>query len=373
MNEKEIGEIRRRYRANKNNIHRVCGCFVNEQKEIISEFDQSLGLMSEEEADQILTVLRKALSGGVGRNLLEVEFTTAQVMESEEHRLLSELRGSELKDGESVHALYEKIVSSLEFQGNYVILLVHDRYDIFSYSADGEKGDSSEVFSYVLCCICPVKEGKPALSYYLPGKCFRSIGTDTMIAPPALGFMFPAFEDHSANIYKAWYYTKDLTDSHEELVTALFQGEIPMPAAEQQVTFGSVLEQAMEEDCNLRVVRSVQSQVRQMVEAHKEEKKEEPLVLTKEEAGDMLRYCGVPEERVTVFEEKYEEAFGKDAQLPPGNLVAGKALRVKTPEVAIQVTPGCGDLVETRVIDGVKYILVRADGEVVVNGVNVHI
>lgn len=373
MNEKEIAELRRRYRAEKNNIHRVCGCFVNEKKEIISEFDQSLGMSSEEEADQILGVMKKVLSGALGRNLLEVEFSTAQVMESEGHRLLSQLRGTQLKEGETVRALYEKIAASLTLESSYVILLTHDNYDVFSYTADGERDESSQVFSYILCSICPLKEGKPNLSYYLPGKCFRSVGADMVIAPPVLGFTFPAFEEGSANIYKALYYTKDLTNSHEELASAIFENEIPMPAAEQQQTFGGLLEQTMAEDCSLRVVRSVQSQVRQLVEEHKEEKREEPLTLGKEEAGDMLRYCGVPEERVTLFEEKYEEAFGKDAELPPVNLVAGKSMKVKTPEVSIQVSPGCGDLVETRVIDGVRYILVRAEGDVTVNGVNVHI
>ena len=373
MNEKEISEIRRRYRADKNNISRVCGCFVNERKEIISEFEQSLGLSSEEEADQILKVMRKTLSGGLGRNLLEVEFSTAQVMESEGHRLLSQLRGTELKDGETVRQLYERIAASLELDGSYMILLAHDRCDVYSVTADGEKGESGEVFSYVLCSICPLKEGKVNLSYYLPGKCFRSVGADTVISAPALGFMFPAFEDGGANIYKTLYYTKDLTNSHEELVSSLFENGLPMPAAEQQTTFGGVLEQAMAEDCSLRVVCSVQSQVRQLVEEHKEETREEPLTLSKEDAGDMLRYCGVPEERVALFEEKYEEAFGKDTQLPPVNLVAGKSMKVKTPEVSIQVSPGCGDLVETRVIDGVRYILVRAEGDVTVNGVSVHI
>ena len=373
MNEKEISEIRRRYRVDRNNIHRICGCFVNEQKEIVSEFDQSLGLSSEEEADQLLHVMRKTLSGNLGRTLLEVEFSTNQVMESEGHRLLSQLRGTELKEEDVVRKLYERIAESLELGSSYVILLAHDRCDVYTQTADGEQGESGQSFSYILCSICPLKEGKQNLSYYMPGKCFRSVGADMVIAQPAVGLMFPAFEDGGANIYKALYYTRDLTNSHEELVAALLGNELPMPAAEQQVTFGGVLEQAMAEDCSLRVVRSVQSQVRQLVEEHKEEKREEPLTLGKEDAADMLRYCGVPEERVALFEEKYEEAFGKDTELPPVNLIAGKTMKVETPEVSIRVSPGCGDLVETRVIDGVRYILVRAEGDVTVNGVNVRI
>jgi hypothetical protein len=41
--------------------------------------------------------------------------------------------------------------------------------------------------------------------------------------------------------------------------------------------------------------------------------------------------------------------------------------------VVIKVNPARTDLVETRVIDGVKYVLVRADGGVEVNGIDVRI
>ena len=375
MNEKELAELRRRYRKDKSNITRVCGCFVNEKKEIISEFDQGLGLMPEEEAEQMLRMLKKVLSGNVGRNLAEIPFSTTQVMEGAEHILLAQLRAERLKNNETVHRLYERIISSYETEGNYLILLAHDTYDVFMYSADGEKGESGEVFSYILCAVCPIKNAKPVLSYYVPGNCFRSIGADTMLGQPEAGFLFPAFEERAANIYKAMYYTKDLTNRHESLAEALFSSEpsLPMAAAEQKATFGSVLEQAMEEDCSLKVVRSIHAQVCQLTEAAKEEGVEEPVAVTCDVAADMLRHLGVPEERVNTFEEKYREEFGEDAQLLPKNLADSKQLQVKTPEVSVKVAAGYGDLVETRVIDGVRYILIRADGEVEVNGVSIKI
>lgn len=380
MNEKEIAEIRRRYRADKSNITRVRGCFVNEKKEIISEFEQGLGMMNEEEADQILAVMKKTLSGTVGRNLLEMEFSTAQVMESEEHLLLSRLRDSALSDSESVHALYDKLIDSLTaegLEGNFVILLAADRHDLFSRSSDGEKAESTSVFSYILCCVCPLKTGRPTLSYYLPGNCFRSVCADTVISSPELGFMFPAFEDGGANIYKALYYTKNLESNHEEVINSLFRSPTPMPANAQKSTFRALLESSMEEDCSLKVVRALHTQVCDMIEAQKELQKEEippePLRITKDSAADLLRSCGVSEERVASFEEKYEEVFGKDTALPPKNVIDGTRMHIKTPEVTIRVNPDCQDVLETRVIDGVRYILVRADREVEVNGVNIQI
>ena len=371
MIEKEIAELRRRYRKEKSNISRICGCFVNEQKEVISKFDQSLGLMQEDDADGLLSVLKKTLSGNIGRNLLEIDFSAQDVMEGDAHKLLTDLRSTELRDSSLVDRLYEKIISSYEFEGNYVILLAHDKYDVFTYSADGEKGESGEVFSYIICAVCPIHSGKAALSYYVPGNCFRTVCADTMLSAPEFGFMFPAFEDRGANIYGALYYTKNLRDSHTAVVDALFSSELPsMPAAEQKDTFGNILQSAMEEDCSMKVVRSVFSQVNQMIAEHKEQKIEAPLVMSKSDAADMLRYCGVPEERVTSFEEKYTEEFGESAEINPKN-VAEPALKVKTPEVTIKINTGHSDLIETRVIDGVRYIMIRADDDVEVNGVNI--
>lgn len=374
MNAKEISEIRRRYRADRTNIGHVWGCFVNGQKEILSEFDQSLGMMNEEDATQVLSVLKRALSGTVGRNLIDLDFTTEQVLSSEEHAFLMRLRESELRDAALRAELYEKIISSLEIEGNFLILCAAERCDVFRHGADGEQMEESEqTYSYILCAICPIKEGKPTLSYYLPGNCFRSLCADTVLTRPSIGFLFPRFEERGTNIYGALYYTRDLTDSHEELADALFGTPMPMPAVAQKETFGALLEQTMEKDCSLSMVRSVHGQICQMIEEHKAEKIDEPLVLTESDACDMLRFCGMEEDKVEAFAEKFKESFGEDASLTPRNIADQKQMKIEAPDVQVKIAPGCGNLVETRVIDGVKYIVIRAEGEVTVNGVKIHI
>ena len=83
MNEREVAEIRRRFRPDKSNITHVRGCYVNEQREIVAEFNQSLGLMPQEELEKFLSILKRTLSGTVGKNLIDIEFTTKQLVDSE--------------------------------------------------------------------------------------------------------------------------------------------------------------------------------------------------------------------------------------------------------------------------------------------------
>ena len=55
MNQKELNELRRRWKPDKNAISRIYGCFVNSNKEIMTDLDESLGMMTQEEAEKYLS------------------------------------------------------------------------------------------------------------------------------------------------------------------------------------------------------------------------------------------------------------------------------------------------------------------------------
>lgn len=374
MNEKEIAEIRRRFRPDKSNITRVRGCYVNEKREIVSQFDQSLRIMSQEESEALLGILKKTLSGTLGKNLVDIEFATQQVVDGEEHKLLMALRSSSLDDEEAVQTFFNRVIEVINLDENYLILLAYDKYDVLSYTKDGEKqNESTDVFSYFLCSICPVKMTKPALGYYAPENMFRNITADWVVSPPELGFMFPAFDDRSTNIYNAVYYSRNIAENHPEFIETVFKTDIPMPAAAQKETFETILSDTIADDCSLNVVQAVHEQLSGMIVEHKANKIREPLTISKQTIKDVLETCGVSEDHMSAFEERYDDAFGADKEISPRNIVDTKQMELRTPDVTIRVSPGCGDMIETRVINGRKYILVRADQGVEVNGVAISI
>ncbi len=374
MNEKEIGELRRRFRPEKSNITRVRGCYVNEKKEILSEFQEAFGLMPETETEELLVLLRKTLSGIPGKNLLDIAFSNQQVLEGEEHKLLMSLRQSSLQDDDAVHTFFSRVMESLDIEGNYLILLACETYDVPSYGKDGMKSEAAEdVFSYFLCSICPVKLTKPALGYHSHESRFCNIRPDWVVSAPELGFLFPAFDDRTANIYNALYYCRNTAENYEKFVEAVFQCPVPMPAALQKETFDSILGETLAENCSFAVVQTVHDQFCEMIEHHRVNQAEEPLVISKHTVKSVLKECGVPEERVTAFEEKYDMEFGEQAELSPKNIIDPKQFELRTPDVTIRVNPERSNLVKTKVLDGVKYILIRADENVEVNGVSIHI
>ena len=375
MNEKEIAELRRRFRPDRNSITHIRGCFVNESREIVSQFDQSLGMMGQDDAELILSTIRRTLSGTVGKNLIDIDFSTQQVVDGDEHKLLMALRNSSLQNDDAVQSLFSRIISSLELEGNYLILLLRDAYDVPYRSQDGEKQQdaSADTFSYILCSICPVKLTKPALSYAAERSEFGHLKVDWVVSPPELGFLFPAFDDRATNLYGALYYTKDITDGYQSFIDTIFRTEPPMPAAAQKDTFQALLGEALVDECSYEVVQAVQEELCGMIALHKESKEAEPLVISKGTVKSVLISCGVSRERTEAFDMQFDESFGADTALSPRNIVDTKQIEVRTPDVKIQVSPDRGDLLETRVIDGKHYILIHADEGVEVNGVNINI
>ena len=375
MNEKEIGELRRRQRRDRSNITAIYGCYVNDNKEIITQFRQSTGIMPENESDKYFALLRRVFSGGIGKNLIDITFKTSQVASSPEHALLMELRKSALKDEEKLQELYQKIIDNIQLEGSYVILLGCDSYDVPFKSKDDamQKDASEENFTYLVCAICPVKQTKANLHYVPEEKLFHDGAIQNLVSAPALGFLFPAFDNRSTNIYNALFYTRDIKAGQDQLIEALFNTPVPKPAAEQKKSFEALLSTCLGEECSLDVVQTVHDQLSQRIELHKESKVPEPLLITKEDVKEVLASCGVSEEHMAKFSVDYDEAFGFEAELHPKNIIDNKHFEVKTPDVVIKVDPTRADLVETRIIGGVKYILICADENVEVNGVNIHI
>ena len=374
MNQKELNEIRRRIKPERNSIKHIYGCYVNSAGEIISYIDESVGLLTKEENEKYMALLKKCLSGALGKNLVSLSFATKQVMDSEEHRLLSALRKTELQDAVLREEFYKCIIEALKGQdGNWLILLAFDAYDVPHYGKDGNEGDSGEVFKYMLCSVCPVKSGKMQLGYDPEEKRFASSVLNQVVAAPEQGFMFPCFDDRSTNIYNALFYSRNTEETDQAFIDAVFKTQVPMSAGRQRDTFSSLLCDSSEKPLSYDTVQSVHEQLSERIAVHKESKDPEPLTISTKEMGEILENSGLNSEQVEKFCRGCDREFGEDAELRPANIIDSRKLQVNTPEVKISVDPKYGYLLQTKVIDGKKYILISADAGLEVNGIAVDI
>ena len=387
MNQRDLSELRRRLNPDKRNPTVLRGCYVDSEGKVISTFAQAVARLPQEENEKYMAIFKKCLSGTAGQNLLPIDFTPEQVETGEAHRLLMTLRDTGLQDASAVdefcgraiayvRAKHDELAQSVDAQqaaDNYLILLLHDGYDLPVRTAGDEldREQSSEMFSYILCAVCPVRQSKPSLRYFAAESEFHSRETDWVVGVPDLGFLFPAFEERSANVHRALYYTRDAADLHDAFLQSVFNAQPQMTAPEQKEALQAILQETLQEECSLDVVQTMHETVSAMIEEQKADKNAEALCLTGRDVKQVLENCGVSQEKQAAFEERYAESFGEQAAIPAVNVVAPKQFRIDTPNVSIKVDPEHSDLVETRMIDGRYYIVILADGDVEVNGMRI--
>jgi len=372
MIKQEINEIKKLFTPKNCSITRICGCYVDGEKEKKTTFGQSFLALPEEEMYKYFEILRKTLSGSLGKNLLTLEFPLKTEEPGGTQEFLLKLRDSKLKDENLLNTFYDKIIESYYYVGNFLILLIHDVYDVPGKTSDGLEMDdaSDEIYEYIMACICPVNLSKPGLSYDALENSFRNRIRDWVVEMPQIGFLFPAFNDRGADIHSTLYYTKDGDELNGDFVETLLGCPLPLPAGTQKESFQALIEETLAETCSIEAVINIHEKLNEMIEEHKEDPI--PLVLDREEVKTVLADSGVANEKLETFDKCFEATAGEGAELVVNNVVNTRSFEVKTPDVVIKINPERTDLVETRIIDGRECLVIALGSEVMVNGITIH-
>lgn len=371
MIKKEISEIRKQFTHTNSSITKIAGCYVGAEKEKIAELNDTFLCLPEEETFKYFEIFAKTLSGTLGRNLLNMEFPLESEFGEGTQAFLLKLRDSGLKDEALVSEFYDKVIENYEYTGNYLILLVHAAYDVPGVTGDGMDMEdaSEEVYQYILCCICPVELDKAALSYDAATGHFSARERDWIVDFPANGFLFPAFNDRSTDIHALLYYTKNAEKINQGFIDTVLGCTRPLTAGNQKESFQSLITESLGEECEFELVKTIHEKVNEIVEINKDEPA--PVMFDKSEVVRVLEESGVTEERCRTFEKNFDEIIGPKATLQATNIIDTRAMRVKTASVEIKVSPENADLLETRVIDGRRCIVITLDDSVEVNGIPV--
>ncbi len=372
MNKKEIAEIKKRFTKTKCTVTRICGCYVDAEKQKRMTLKEAFAGLPEEEMFKYIDIFRKTLSGSIGKTLMNMEFPTEEeTAEDGKQRFLMQLLESKLADEQLLNQFYDTIIENYNYPENYFIILIHDAYDIPKITTDGiENFDASEyVYDYILCSICPVKLTKPGLCYNTETNHIQDRIRDWLVQPPELGFLFPAFNDRNMDIHSLLYYSKNSDDLDLAITENVLGCRLPLPPKSQKETFNAIVEEALGLECDYDIVKSIHENLNQMVEENKENP--EPLALDRTDIGKLLEKSGVEEEQLAVFETRYDETVGEKEHLMANNISNTRKFEVRTPDVTVQVNPERTDLIETKVIDGVPCLVIEINDLVEVNGIQI--
>ena len=371
MNKKEILEIRKQFTPANCAITRICGCYVDHEKNKKMESKEAFLSLPEEEAFKYFDIFKKTLSGTVGKNMLNMEFPLDAEMPGGTQEFLLKLRASKLEDDMLLEEFYDKVIATYEYAENYYIILIHAMYDIPGKTSDDlEMFDASdEVYEYLLMSICPVSLSKAGLCYNAEDNRIEDRIRDWIVDMPDKGFLFPAFNDRSTDLHSMLYYTKKSSDLQPEMIDQLLGARIPMSADDQKESFQMIIEDTLGEDGDYETVRNIHETLNDLIEEHTEEP--EPLALDKTEMKKVFEQSGVDAVKMENFERNFEENAGEKATLLASNIAETKKFNIETPDVVIKVNPDRVDLIETRIIDGRQCIVIPVDDHIEVNGINV--
>lgn len=373
MTRKELNEIKSQYTLEDCGILRLCGCYVDGERNKITQFNENFLNLPEEEKHKYFDIFKKTLSGTPGKNLVDMKFNVDAYADEGARTFLMNLRDSGLKDDRLLNEFYDRIINNYSYVGNYLILLINQVYDIPAVTTDNIEMDdaSDEVYSYILCSICHVNLSKPGLGYDEEDNNFHDKKQNHMVDVPDVGFLFPAFNKRSADEDMTIFYTKDVSEFEDGLIDCLLDCAVPLPAKQQKETFTSLVNEALGEEADLEIVKNIHENLEQIIEEKKQESPA-PVMLDKTEMKDLLEKSGVKEEKLENFEEHFEMAAGEHGKLVASNVSSGKKFEVKTPDVVIKINSDKTDIVSTQVIDGRQCLVIQIDERLEVNGISVN-
>ncbi len=379
MTKKDVMELRKRLTKDGCTFTKMGCCYVNHKKEKVVTNTETFLNLEDEEFFKYLDIAKKAISGKVGNNLLELEFPFEEEQSNGKQTFLMGLKQSRLENDELLDRLYDLVIESYDFVGNYLILTYHDAYDVMTKTSDNRALDESEeVFEYLLVAICPVQLSKPGLGYLETENRIGPRIRDWIVSPPETGILFPAFTDRSSDIHSLIYYTKNAKETKARFVEEGLGCKRKHTSTEQKIAFKEILDSTFIEE-DPEVIKQIHENLNQRILQQKEmqedvqDKKEEPVVLSEQVFKEVLEESGVPVEIVPKMTAKYESCF-KDEAPTVEDVIDMRTIKkideekakkhaedVRTFDIVLQTKPEKAGEITTQVIDGRKCLVIPLD------------
>ncbi len=413
MNKKDVLELKKRYKKESCTINRLAGCYVDANKHKVLKLNEDFLNMKEEEFFKFMDIAKKTMTGTIGNNILELDFPIEEENPGGKQQFLYALRDDGLNNEDLLDRLYDLIIDGYQYVGNYLILVYHDTYDIMTRTSDNMKLDESEeVYEYLLVAICPVALSKAGLGYRADENRIGARIRDWVVGVPDLGFLFPAFDNRSADIHKVDYFVRDAKDSHAEFVEDVLGCGAKRTAVEQRTTFSAIVKRAygIDEVAGEEALMNIQESFNARIDTGEEmtESQLASIVLDEPTITEILDENGIEGEQARIIKEVTLEEFADEIPCV-ANLIDNKALtanakekekkelvkevaslknelaetkkelkegisgdEVKTYDVVVRVKPEKATQIKSSVVDGQKCLIIpmNENENANVNGVN---
>lgn len=323
MDKKSINELRRRLKKDGCTFTKICGCYIDDNKNKVTNLDEIFLNLEDEEYFKYLEIAKKVLSTNVGNNILELNFPLEEEKPGGHQQFLLGLKKSGLKDQGLLDTFYDMVIEKYNSLGNYLILLFHDVYDVMTKTTDNNKLDESEeVYEYIICAICPMVLSKPGLGYNKDKNKISTLNREWFVGMPETGFVFPAFIDRSSDIHSVLMYTADSKNVHTDMIEDILGCREKLTYAQQQDVLTDMVLEVTGEDMVKDVMDTVNIEL-----AHVSDENPESYV-SKEHIKSALEHAGIAENKAVNIGDQYMSSINTEEVPLIGDIVPNKTQKI---------------------------------------------
>lgn len=371
MNIKEIAEIRKNFSDDCGffTVGHVLSAFVDSEKNIKYKANRLYNTLPAEEAELIMIILKKVLSGQIGKNLLEYQFPNEAYEEGNSQHLLYNVMKSKLLDDELADNFLNTIVEKMEYVSTYAIFSAHCTYNVLKKNKNDDFDEEADLeYNFIITAICPVNIRMDGLIFDdITNEIVKKPNSDRIVEMPSDGFLFPVFSDRTPDINGVMYYTKNAKKPNTSIVDELLGCEFVMSCQSEKATFHSILNNVVADELDYSMITTVNEKIQEIVDQNSHET--EIPTIDKTRLSSILWESGVSQEKLEHLPKVYETALGNKT-LTAVNLVDKKTV-VSVPSITVNIGKDGVDKVRTQVIEGKKCLVIDLDDpEVEINGLS---
>src|SRR3954454_1354080 len=359
MNKNDIANIRKQFKLNNDlmKIREIFNVYVQKESgEIYHHISQPFEMLEQEAQELFLQNFKKVLTGNLDTKLFELKFRY-EVEDSTQNILFQGLHVGSSDWQENMLQIVDKMFAHTVYEFDTVVTFIRGEYQKPTRKRDHESevGGNDEVYSshFILCSVNKTDQPKKALLFDYIEKEFKSnnaVDPIINLASPLSGFLFPAFNDNSADVNHILYCAGKANQPDETFVEEVLNCEDIITAVEDKDSFELILKTVIGDEVDSKVISNVYEEIDKMVQENNEDEESEieSPMLDYRDVERILTVSGVENVDTARVEHAFKAVVADETHEFKASSIVPKTIKIETRIATVSIDP--------KELKNVKYI-----------------
>jgi hypothetical protein len=369
MNKRELAEIKKHFNEDDGLmvVSRVLSAYVDAEKKICGKRICSFTETPADEAAMVFSICKKALSGSIGKNVVEYAFPRAEYEDDGAQKLLYTV----LKDGfktETVSdTLLERIKGDLHAETTYAIFAMIATYSVISKAKDDRSLDMNDLdYNFLITAIAPVSAPEPGLIFDGEAISPTTAASLSISDKPSDGFLFPAFSDRSPDVNSVCVYSKNAAKPNISLVTGVLGCDFVRAAKSEREIFNDLLVKTTGDELDYTKIIQIDEKIAEVVAESQTET--ELATVDAARIERILADVGVSKDKLAAIPAVFAETAA-DTAFTAVNLLNSR-VNLKTEGITINISGDSTGRLRAQNVNGRRSLIIDLDDpEITINGI----